>query len=90
MIPNTRGGMACMKWRSNWPIDAARNATRVGTPAMTTQGMTEVEATETARLIVAALRAHDDEDALTKLAGEIGVLASKFQPYPSDWAGHLA
>ena len=63
---------------------------RIGTPAMTTQGMTEVEATETARLIVAALRSHDDEEALGRLAGEIGVLASKFQPYPSDWAGHLS
>ncbi|MGD2061132.1 MAG: serine hydroxymethyltransferase [Acidimicrobiia bacterium] len=63
---------------------------RIGTPAMTTQGMTEAEATETASLIVAALRAHDDEDALSKLAVEIGVLASKFQPYPSDWAGHLS
>jgi glycine hydroxymethyltransferase len=63
---------------------------RIGTPAMTTQGMTEVEATETARLIVAALRAHSDENTLSKLAGEIGVLASKFQPYPSDFAGHLS
>ena len=63
---------------------------RIGTPAMTTQGMTEVEATETARLIVAALRAHHDEEALAKLAGEVGVLAAKFQPYPSDFAGHLS
>ncbi len=63
---------------------------RIGTPAMTTQGMTEAEASETARLIVAALRAHADEETLTKLAGEIAVLASKFQPYPSDWAGHLS
>ena len=62
---------------------------RIGTPAMTTQGMTEVEATETARLIVAALRNHGDESVLGSLAGEIASLASKFQPYPSDWAGHL-
>ncbi len=63
---------------------------RIGTPAMTTQGMTEAEASETARLIVAALRKHNDESALESVGGEIAALASRFQPYPSEFAGHLS
>ena len=63
---------------------------RIGTPAMTTQGMVEAEAIETARLITAALRSHGDEDALAALASEISILAAKFPPYPADFAGYLS
>ena len=61
---------------------------RIGTPAMTTQGMTEPEATDTARLIVEALRNHDRPAELERIAGEVGVLASKFPPYPAGFRGY--
>lgn len=63
---------------------------RIGTPAMTTQGMTETEAVETAELIVMALKHHDSEPDLARIASTISVLAGKFQPYPRDFAGYLS
>lgn len=62
---------------------------RIGTPAMTTQGMTEPQAMETASLIARALKEHDDEAALTEVAGRVAELAAEFPPYPHDFAGHV-
>ncbi|MGI9610697.1 MAG: serine hydroxymethyltransferase [Acidimicrobiia bacterium] len=62
---------------------------RIGTPAMTTQGMREEQASEVASLIAQALKEKDDEAALVEVAGRVSTLASQFTPYPSDWAGHV-
>ena len=62
---------------------------RVGTPAMTTQGMKEAQATEVASLICRALKERHDEAALAAIAGRVSELASEFSPYPSDFAGHV-
>jgi glycine hydroxymethyltransferase len=60
---------------------------RIGTPAMTTQGMREEEADRTAGLIVDALRNHGDETALEKIEAEVRGLATSFPPYPADFSG---
>jgi glycine hydroxymethyltransferase len=62
---------------------------RVGTPAMTTQGLTEVEASEVASLICRALEERHDESALSEIAGRVSELAAEFSPYPHDFAGHV-
>ncbi len=60
---------------------------RIGTPAMTTQGMKEEQADQTAGLIVAALRNRQDESALAAIEAEVRRLAAAFPPYPADFAG---
>ena len=60
---------------------------RIGTPAMTTQGMKEADADKTAGLIAAALRNHADPEALGPIAGEVRALAAAFPPYPADFSG---
>lgn len=62
---------------------------RIGTPAMTTQGMREEEATATAALIARALKERDDAAAIAQIEGEIRELARAFPPYPEDWSGHV-
>jgi len=62
---------------------------RIGTPAMTTQGMQEVEASEVASLICRALKGRDDRGTLTEVAGRVSELAAEFPPYPRDFAGHV-
>lgn len=62
---------------------------RIGTPAMTTQGMREGQAIEVASLICRALKERDDEAALTEVAGRVSELAGEFSPYPHDFAGHV-
>lgn len=62
---------------------------RIGTPAMTTQGMKEEQASEVASLICRALRGRDDESELTEVAGRVSALAAEFSPYPHDFAGHV-
>ena len=62
---------------------------RIGTPAMTTQGMKEGQAIEVASLICRALKERDDEAALTEVAGRVSELAGEFSPYPHDFAGHV-
>lgn len=63
---------------------------RIGTPAMTTQGMTETEATLTASLIVEALRSHTDESELRGISGRVSELAASFPPYPTGFSGYLS
>ncbi len=55
---------------------------RIGTPSITTQGMTEAEMPLIASLIREALRHPDDAAALAGVRGEVAVLCSKFNPYP--------
>jgi glycine hydroxymethyltransferase len=62
---------------------------RIGTPAMTTQGMKEDEATEVARLIARALQHRDEASVLEEVAGRVSELAAAFPPYPHGFAGHV-
>lgn len=62
---------------------------RIGTPAMTTQGMSEEQASEVASLICSALKGRDDESRLAEVAGRVSELAAEFPPYPRDFAGHV-
>jgi glycine hydroxymethyltransferase len=55
---------------------------RIGTPAVTTQGMTEVEMTEIGRLVGRALRHRTDEAELAAVREDVANLCSKFTPYP--------
>ncbi|MBU6329396.1 MAG: serine hydroxymethyltransferase [Acidobacteria bacterium] len=54
---------------------------RIGTPAVTTQGMTEPEMVEIASLISRALRDRSDDAALAAVRDDVAVLCSKFTPY---------
>jgi glycine hydroxymethyltransferase len=62
---------------------------RIGTPAMTTQGMKEAEAAEVATLICRALQERQDKSALSEVAERVSELAADFSPYPRDFAGHV-
>ena len=64
------------------PFDPAQPATpsgiRIGTPSVTTQGMTEPDMAEIARLVGRAVRADDAGD----LAAEVARLTAAFPAYP--------
>jgi glycine hydroxymethyltransferase len=62
---------------------------RIGTPAMTTQGMGEAEAAEVGSLIARAMHGRHDPAALAAVAGRAAELAAAFPPYPADFAGHV-
>jgi len=62
---------------------------RIGTPAMTTQGMKEPEAAEVAVLIAKALHNRADHGILDEVARRVAELATTFSPYPHDFAGHV-
>ena len=55
---------------------------RIGTPSVTTQGMTEAEMAVIASLIARALRARDDAAELEVVRKEVATLCAKFPPYP--------
>ena len=61
---------------------------RIGTPAMTSQGMTESEAEQVGTLIVRALKARHDEAVLGTVAGRVRELAASFPPYPVGFRGY--
>jgi glycine hydroxymethyltransferase len=54
---------------------------RIGTPAVTTQGMAEAEMAEIASLIARALRGRADDAELASVRDEVATLCSKFTPY---------
>jgi glycine hydroxymethyltransferase len=54
---------------------------RIGTPAITTCGMKEDEASEVARLIVRTLK-DDSDDVKEQVKSEVLALTSRFRPYP--------
>ncbi len=62
---------------------------RMGTPAMTTQGMKEGEAAEVAVLIAKALHGRNEPSVLGEVAGRVSELAASFPPYPTDFSGHV-
>ncbi len=55
---------------------------RIGTPAVTTQGMTEPEMAEIGALIARALRGRTDDAELVAVRDDVANLCSKFTPYP--------
>ena len=54
---------------------------RIGTPAVTTQGMAEPEMGEIASLIARALRGRTDDAELGAVRDDVATLCSKFTPY---------
>ncbi len=57
---------------------------RIGTPAVTTQGMKEPQMAEIARLISATLRQRGDSAAVAGIREEVRALCQPFAPYPQD------
>ncbi len=55
---------------------------RIGTPAVTTQGLREAEMGDVASLIHRTLVGRDDEAELAAVRDEVVALCSKFAPYP--------
>jgi glycine hydroxymethyltransferase len=55
---------------------------RIGSAATTTAGMREPEMAEIARLISRTLGSRDDDAEVAAVREEVGVLCSKFTPYP--------
>jgi glycine hydroxymethyltransferase len=56
---------------------------RIGTPAVTTQGMGEAEMERIAQLLAATLRHRDDASALAGIRTEVAALVEPFAPYSS-------
>ena len=56
---------------------------RIGTPAVTTQGMTEAEMPVVADLIARALRHRDQPHEVAQVRREVAKLCSSFTPYPA-------
>ena len=56
---------------------------RIGTPAVTTQGMTEEHMAEIGRLIAETLRRRTDPDAVSAIREEVRQLCGPFAPYPA-------
>ncbi len=55
---------------------------RIGTPSVTTQGMTEPEMVQIAELMTRVLRSPSDESVIGAVRADVEALCSKFTPYP--------
>ena len=55
---------------------------RIGTPAVTTQGMREPEMAEIADLIHRVLVGRDDDGTIAAVRAEVAALCARFEPYP--------
>lgn len=58
---------------------------RIGTPAVTTRGMGEMEMSTIADLVVRVLEHPDDEASLVRVRGEVEALCRRFPLYPERW-----
>lgn len=56
---------------------------RIGTPSVTTQGMTEPEMAQIADFIMRVLRDPADESVIAAVRSDVEALCSKFTPYPA-------
>jgi glycine hydroxymethyltransferase len=56
---------------------------RIGTPAVTTQGMREPEMAQIAALVHRVLVGRDDESEVAAVRDEVAALCSKYAPYPA-------
>ncbi|MFM7068219.1 MAG: serine hydroxymethyltransferase, partial [Actinomycetes bacterium] len=56
---------------------------RIGTPSVTTQGMTEPEMEDIANCITRVLRSPTNESEIAAVRDDIRALCSKFTPYPN-------
>ncbi|MGK2930450.1 MAG: serine hydroxymethyltransferase, partial [Acidimicrobiales bacterium] len=56
---------------------------RIGTPAVTTQGMGETEMGHIAELIVRTLDHREDESEVRAIKDDVRMLCGKFEPYPT-------
>ena len=59
----------------------ATSGTRLGTPAMTTRGFTELEAEQLAHLIADVLDAPTDEAVIERVKGDVAKLTAQFPVY---------
>ncbi len=79
-----RAGITCNK--NQVPGDTrspfVTSGLRLGTPAVTTQGMAEEEMSLVASLIARVLRSPADEGVVQVVRDEVATLCSKFTPYP--------
>jgi glycine hydroxymethyltransferase len=57
---------------------------RIGSPAVTTQGMRAPEMAQVASLIHQVLTHRDDDGAIAAIRDEVLALCSKFEPYPGS------
>jgi glycine hydroxymethyltransferase len=61
---------------------------RLGTPALTTRGMTERDMAQVARLVSRALHAVDDETELAEVKREVRKICDRFPLYASRLASY--